>query len=59
MDKKLFVIAIAVVTSMISTLIQIFMQGRELNPKGKLLVWVTFLAGVAALIAFSIFFLVR
>ena len=59
MDKKLLVIAIAVGTIVIATLLQIFMQSRELNPKGKLLVWVTFLAGVAALIAFSIFFLVR
>lgn len=59
MDKKLFVIAIAVGTIVITTLIGIFMQGRELNPKGKLLVWVTFLAGVAVLIGISIFFLMR
>ena len=53
MDKKLFVIAIAVGT-MVITMLQIFMQGRELNPKVKLLVWGALLAGVAALIAISI-----
>ncbi|MEQ9103488.1 MAG: hypothetical protein RIE53_02190 [Rhodothermales bacterium] len=59
MDKKLLVIAIAVGAMVITTLIQVFMQGREWTPKGKLLVWVTFLAGLAVLIGFSIFFLMR
>jgi hypothetical protein len=53
MDKKLFVIAIAVGTVVLTTLFQLFLQGRDLNPKAKRLLWIIFAAGVVALIAVS------
>lgn len=51
MDKKLFVIAIAVGTVVLTTLIQVFMQGREIDPRTRRLLWLTLVAGVIALVA--------
>lgn len=59
MDKKLFVIAIAVGTVVLTTLLQVFMQGRDLNPKVKRLLWITLAAGVVALIALCMIVLDR
>ena len=54
MDKKLFVIAIAIGASLISTFVSILMQHRDLNPTAKRLLWVSLAAGVVALVAVSI-----
>lgn len=51
MDKNLFVIALAVATGIFTVLFQVFLQGRDLSPKVKRLLWVTLAAGVVALIA--------
>ncbi len=59
MDKKLFVIAIAVGAVVLTTLLQVFMQGRDLNPKAKRLLWITLAAGVVALIALCMILLGR
>jgi len=59
MNKKLFVIAIVVGTVVLSTLLQVFMQGRDLNPKAKRLLWITLAAGVVALIALCMVVLSR
>jgi hypothetical protein len=59
MDKKLFVIAIAIGTVVLTTLLQIFIQGRELNPRAKRILWIAFAAGVVNLIAVSMIVLSR
>ena len=51
MDKKLFVIAIAVGAVVVTTLLQLFMQGRDLNPKAKRLLWISLAAGIVGVIA--------
>ena len=54
MDKKLFIIAIVIGVSLISTFVSILMQPREVKPTAKRLLWVSLAAGVVALIAVSI-----
>jgi len=51
MDKKLPVIAIAIGAVVVSTLLQVFIQGRNVDQKAKRLLWVSLVAGVVALIA--------
>jgi hypothetical protein len=59
MDKKLIVIGIVIGTVVLTTLLQVFMQGRDLNPKAKRLLWITFAAGVVVLIALCMIMLGR
>jgi hypothetical protein len=59
MDKKLFVIVIAIVASLISTFVSILMQRRDLNPTTKRLLWISFAAGVVTLVAISMLVLSR
>lgn len=59
MDKKLFVIAIAVGAVVLTTLLQVFVQRRDLNPKANRLLRITFAAGVVALIALGMIVLGR
>jgi len=59
MDKKLLVVAIAISTVVLSTLLSVFMQGRDLDPKAKRLVWISLAAGVVALIALCMIVLGR
>jgi len=59
MDKKIFVVAIAIGTTLITTLLLIFMQGRDLSPSAKRLMWASLAAGVMALIAVAIVTLTR
>jgi hypothetical protein len=54
MDKDIFVIALAVATAVFTTLLQVFLHGRELSPKVKRLLWITLVAGIIALIAVSV-----
>lgn len=49
MNKPLFVIAIAVGAVTLTTLLQVFLRGRELGPKARRMLWVTLGAGVIAL----------
>jgi hypothetical protein len=55
MDKKLFVVVIAIGTIVVSTLLQLFMDGRELNPSRKRLLWISFAAGIVALLVILAF----
>jgi hypothetical protein len=59
MNMAIFVIAIAVVATLISTMLQFFMRGREVSPAIKRLLWATFTAGVAALIITFILIVTR
>jgi hypothetical protein len=59
MEKKILVVAIAIGTIVISTLLQLFMRNREVSPATKKLLWGSFAAGVAALIVLSIVILKR
>jgi hypothetical protein len=59
MDKKHFVVFIAIGTAVISTLLQVFLQGRDLSPKSKRLLWISLAAGVVALIALAMVVLTR
>ncbi|PKQ20102.1 MAG: hypothetical protein CVT66_06455 [Actinobacteria bacterium HGW-Actinobacteria-6] len=59
MDNKLLAIALIVGTIIVSTVLQVFMQRRGLNPKGRRLSWIALAAGVVALVAVSIFVLGR
>lgn len=59
MNDTLFVIAIAVGAAVVSTLLAVFMQGRELTPKAKRALRVTLAAGVVALIAFGAIVLIQ
>ena len=54
MDKKTLVIAIAIATIVITTLIQFFIRGRDLSPATRRLLWLSFAAGIVALIITSI-----
>ena len=51
MDKKLYIIVIAVGAVVLTTMLQLLMQGRKLDPKARRLLWFTLAAGVVALIA--------
>jgi hypothetical protein len=59
MEKKLFVVAIAIATILITTLLQFFMRDREVSPATKKMLWISFAAGVVLLIAVSLFALTR
>jgi len=59
MNKALFVIIIAIVTTMITTMISIFVRGREVSTAVRRLLWIMFIAGVAALIITIILIVTR
>ncbi len=55
MDKKLIVVAIAIGTIVVSTLLQLMVKGRELSGRAKRLTWVSFAAGIVALALVALF----
>jgi uncharacterized membrane protein len=59
MDKKLFIIAIAVGGAVITTLLSVYLQMNEPNPRTKRILRVTLAAGVAALIVMCVILLSR
>jgi len=59
MNKALFVIIIAIVATMTSIMIPIFMRGREVSTAVRRLLWIIFIAGVAALIITIILIVTR
>ena len=54
MDKKLFVIAIAIGTIVITTLLQTFILNRKLDPKIKQLLWISLAGGIIVLVSLII-----
>jgi len=50
MDKKLFIIAIAVGSAVLTTLLSVFLRQNKPNPKIKRLLWMSFTAGVVVLV---------
>jgi len=59
MNKAIFVIVIAIVATLISTMLQFFMRGREVSPAIRRLLWIILIAGVAALIITFILIVTR
>jgi hypothetical protein len=49
MDKKLFVVFIAIGAAVVTTLIQLWMQSGKLEPVNRRMLWILFGAGVVAL----------
>jgi len=58
MDKTLFVIAVAIGAAVLSTSLAVFMQGRDLSPKTKRMLWVALATGVVLLVVLSMAVLV-
>jgi uncharacterized membrane protein len=50
MDKKLFIIAIAVGSAVLTTLLSVYLQRNEPSPKAKRLLRILLAAGLAMLI---------
>jgi hypothetical protein len=59
MNKGMLVIIIAIVATLISTLLQILMRGREISPTVQKSIWGVFLAGVSVLIITVIIMIAR
>ncbi|MBC8207480.1 MAG: hypothetical protein ISR84_03695 [Kiritimatiellales bacterium] len=59
MEKKMLVVAIAIATILISTLLQLFMRDRKTTPATKKMLWASFVAGIVVLGAVSIVILTR
>ena len=59
MDTKLFVIALAAGTVVLTTLIQVFTQGRDPGPRARRLLWISLVAGIIALVAVATIYLGR
>jgi hypothetical protein len=59
MDKRILIVAIVVAAIAISTLLQLFIRNRDVSPATRKMLWVSFAAGVVALIAVSFVILTR
>ncbi len=59
MDKKLFVIAIAVGTATLTMLLSAFMPPREVSPQQKRLLWLSIATGIVALVGMAMILLGR
>lgn len=59
MDKKLFIIAIAVGSAVLTTLLSVYLQRNEPNPGTKRLLLILLAAGVAMLIVMGAMMLDR
>ncbi len=54
MNQQMFVIAVAIVAVVLSTVLAMMAQRRELEPGKKRLLWLTLAVGVAVLVAVSV-----
>ena len=59
MNKGMLVIIIAIVATLVSTLLQILVQGREISPVVQKSLWGIFLAGVSVLIITVVIMIAR
>ena len=59
MEKKTLIIAMTIATVVISTLLQVWMQGRDVSPQARKLLWLTVAAGALALVAVAMVLLTR
>lgn len=59
MDKTIFVIIIAIVATLLSTMLPFFLRGREVSPAIRQFLIATFMVGVAALIITLVLVVIR
>jgi hypothetical protein len=50
MNKALYVILIAIIATLISTMVPLFLRGRDVSPAFRRLLWISFLAGMGVLL---------
>jgi hypothetical protein len=50
MNKAIYVILIAIIATLVSTMVPLFLRDREVSPTLRRLLWVSFLAGMGVLL---------
>jgi hypothetical protein len=50
MNKAIYVILIAIIATLISTMIPLFLRDREVSPTLRRLLWISLVAGVGVLL---------